>query len=354
MRYEIHISDVRSFRQCRRRWYFSSGLQRNLEPAVPYMPFFTGRAVHWSLEQYYGHGTDPVQASLDFINKETATWGSLWPREMDKLNEQIALIAGMLGHYKLWVNKYEGRLADKNFEFIALETSFRVPLLTDTGRRSSKVFLAGRFDGLVVNKLDGSYWLWEIKTTRSIDELYKSLALDEQCGTYIYAAEQMFGVHISGVMYTIMRKKEPTIPRVLNNGTLSKAQNIDTTAEIYLEAVMQNHPEYREDPEQILNNYGDILGALLAKGNTFFARVPIYRTRKEIATLSNYLWLTALEMTRQSTPLYPSPGWSSCNFCPFRSPCVAMNSGADWEMILESEFKSRTVELFTEEEHEAN
>lgn len=342
MKYEIHISDVRAFKSCRRKWDWSSPLRRNLEPNVPYMPFFTGRAIHYALERFYANGDPLIGTMGKFVGLEKARMeehGRLFESEEEKLQEQIELMIAMLEHYELWISKQQGRWSDDQFEFIAMETEFTVPLRTPSGRASNRVFLAGRFDGLIMRKDDGTFWIWETKTTRSIDELHKSLANDEQCGAYVYAAQELFNVPVTGVLYNCMRKKAPRFPQVLKNGSISKNKNIDTTAEYYLKAVQTLQPDLT--PHQILAEYGDLLQYLLDEGKPFFARIPIYRTPAEIGTLQQNLWITALEMVRPSTPLYPAPAWSNCNFCRFRPPCLALNSGADYEFILAEEFVQR-------------
>ncbi len=339
---EIHISDVRTFKQCRRKWWWSSPLGRNLEPNVPYAPFFSGRAVHYALEMYYGKKHVPFQTSLDkFFAHEEKEMGTLWPIERNTFNEQVELVRGITDHYKLWSTGFEGRFADDKLEFLSLEQSFRVPIFARSGRKSTKVMLSGRFDGVVkvAGENGDTYWIWEIKTTRSIEELTHSLANDEQAGAYIWAAQQMYKVPITGVLYNILRKKVPTQPRVLQNGMLSVAKDIDTTAEAYFNAIHTLHPDWKM--ETIQEYYGEILDTLIQKGNTFFSRFPVYRTQVEIETLAENLHATALEMTRPTTVRYPTPGWMNCKFCHFRSPCLAMNAGADVEFMLEHEYRQR-------------
>lgn len=351
-KYEIHISDVRAYRQCRRRWWFSSRLQHNLEPNIPYMPFFTGRCIHEALDAYYSEGINPLEFADEWIIREVEQMGTLWQQEMEKINTEIRLIKGMLHHYLLWIEKYEGRFADDNLQFIALETDFRVPLRNEKGNVSNRVFFAGRFDGVVMTKSDGKFWLWETKTAASIDSLLDTLTLDEQCGAYIFAAQQLFNVDIQGVIYNIMRKKAPVLPQELQNGMLSKRKKMDTSAEIYLRVIREHHDELLsnmnsdEQRAWILSSYGDMLQVLLDKGNTFFARIPIYRTAQEVHNLSINLWHTALEMCRPTTPLYPAPSWSACNFCRFKTPCISMNAGGDWEAIVASEYRQREHPTF--------
>jgi hypothetical protein len=346
-KYEVHVSDIRAFKTCRRQWYWSSPLGENLEPDKPYAPFFTGRIIHTALELYYRsggklglYGATEVAVAIEREKMEAA--GTLWEEEIELLDEQVSLCYGLMEHYEIWVESKEQSNSiwgDANLEYLDMETNFHVPMLTAEGRPSSRVFLGGRFDGIARRRDDGSLWLFESKTTRSIGELQKTLAYDEQAGAYIYAAQQLLGEQVYGVIYNIMRKKVPTKARVLNSGMLSQNKNIDTTLAYYWNQVQDHHPDYNRD--ELMDMYGDVLNMLHEKGNTFFSRTVIRRTEREISELSDNLRYVALEMVRPSTRLYPSPSWTSCTFCRFKGPCLAVNSGADYESMLDAEFRQR-------------
>jgi hypothetical protein len=351
----IHISDVRQFKGCRRKWNWASPLRRNLEPAVPYMPFFTGRAIHHCLENYYRSGTPMLKSLGLFLSNEKQQMGNLWPAEEVKVQEQIDLMIAMLQHYEQWVAHMaiEGsRFNDANLEFIALETEFTVPIRNHRGRKSPKVALSGRMDGVVRLKDDGSVWLWETKTTRSIQELSRSLVNDPQAGAYMLAAMELFDVKPSGVLYNMLRKKAPTVPEVVKGGLLTRRKNIDTTAQAYMASIRELHPDW--DQSTILEYYGEILQTLIDEGNQFFARVPIRRTMTELNELAKNLWTVAMEMTDPKIPLYPNESWLNCNFCHFRAPCLAMNAGLDYEFLISQEYQKRakSVSWRTLEEEE--
>lgn len=340
----MHVSDLKAFKSCRRRFWFSSMIGLGLEANEPYAPFFTGRIVHTALEDYYTQGLSLFQATVRAVTVEyqrSEVAGTDWTRYTEMFDEQVDLIYGMMDHYALWV---EGKLhnnmpfGDLNLEFIEMETSFVVPFYTYSGRQSPRVQFGGRFDGIVRRKDDGSLWLWETKTARSIPELQRTLDNDEQAGAYIYAAEVLTGKRISGVLYNILRKKKPTRPRVLRDGSLSKAKNIDTTFEGYLEAIKVQHPSYTN--EEIMQMYGDILTELSSK-NRYFERIAIRRTRHEIDELSTHLRDLSLEILRKATVMYPTPSWSTCNFCRFKNPCLQMNAGADYWNTLNTLYRKR-------------
>ena len=347
-KYEVHISDLRAFKACRRQWNWSSPLGENLEPDKPYAPFFLGRVVHTALELYYRTGGkvglyDATDISLTIEREKMESAGTLWESEEEMLTEQSSLAFGLMEHYNIWVNGKDHNRSpwgDENLEYLDMETVFHVPIMTEAGRPSNRVFLGGRFDGIVRRRDDGSLWLFESKTTRSIMELQKTLAFDEQAGGYIYAAQILLGEQVHGVIYNIMRKKVPTWPRALNNGTLSQNKSIDSTMDYYWTAVREHHPDMGK--EELQKMYGDILQHLFDKGNTFFSRTVIRRTPLEIAELSRNLRVTSLEMVRPTTVLYPAPSWTNCTFCRFTAPCLAMNAGSDYGMVLEHEYRKRT------------
>ena len=342
---EIHISDIRQFRQCRRAWDWGSRFRRNLEPAVPYPPFYTGRLIHSALEHYYRDGT-PLLDTLTAELKGAAT--NLWPQEVLTFDEQEALMHNILLHYDMWIALDKKMYSDANLEFISLEREFRVPLPTPSGRRAKGLMLGGRFDGIVRHKGTGEYWIWETKTTRSIKELVSSLAHDEQCGVYMYAASKALGVPVVGVLYNIIRKKAPTRPAVLKSGLLSKAVNVDTTAFFYLNCIREMYPDWTA--ETIAEFFGDTLGALVSNESKFFMRYPVYRSTIEIKNLMRGIYYTAREMKRKSLYLYPSPGWLACTFCAFKSPCLTMNTGGDYEVLLREEYQPREQFTLLEEE----
>lgn len=340
----IHISDVRTFRTCRRRWEWSSAMGRNLEPTVPYIPFFTGRAIHHCLEMYYGPQHIPLDKSLDkFLTDEKTEIdkvGALWPQEEITFAEQIEMMRGLLGHYKLWVEHDHKMYSDENLEFISLETEFDVPMLTPGGRASKKMRLGGRFDGVVKHTPTGEYWIWECKTTRSVQELVNSLANDEQCGVYVHAASKVLGVPIKGVLYNIIRKKVPAVPHLLQNGMLSQSTRADCTAFFYVWCIHQLYPDWSADTIQ--GFYGPFLEILKEKEQAFFLRFPVYRTDYEIQDLMKNIYYTGCEMVRLTTvKRYPAPGWLNCTMCHFRSPCLAMNAGSDYEVLLAAEYQQR-------------
>lgn len=347
--YEIHISDVKQFLGCRRRWDWQSPIRQGLERRDVYAPFFLGRGVHYAMQRFYEVGETPSASLNRFITAEVERLkplGTLWQFEKDTIEEQSALAFGLMEHYVDWTTSTHGAWQDDNLNFYALETTFKVPIHNAQGKRSRRFCLAGRFDGVVQRKDNGTYWILEHKTTRSIDELKVSLVNELQTAAYIYAASKMYGIDVRGVLYNIIRKKLPTEPRVLVSGMLSVAQ-IDTTPQAYVKAIRRNHPEWidtdghftEEGSKEMMLQYGCYLRGIETK--SFFERVPVRRTAGEIEQFGRDLHCIASEMCKPLVRTYPTPDWFGCKMCRFKPACLTMNAGGDYVSILEAEFTPR-------------
>jgi len=221
---EIHISDVSAFKACRRAWNWSSRLRHNLEPIRPYHAFFFGRAIHFTLERYYACETDWEQTIVKFVEEETALIkqnGVIWEQERDMIDEQVEMAYGIVRHYLAWENRQTGPFSLKNLEFITLEQEFACPIWNpSTGEILTSAYFAGKWDGLVRRKDNGDIYIWELKTSRSIPQRAALLPNDDQATEYLNAARYIFGDQVKGLLYTIMAKRVPGTPKVLNNGRL--------------------------------------------------------------------------------------------------------------------------------------
>ena len=322
--YKIHISDVGAYKKCRRLWAWSSPLRGNLEPFDKYAPFFIGSMVHHTLEYHYKFGT-PTDLAIQGYLQEHCTDDEL---VNPNIIGQINLAQGLVDHYLLWQSKDQSILADANFEFIAPEQDFKTILWRNSRKR---IWLAGTFDGVVKQLSSGRYYLWEIKTTRSLIEREKQLALDEQADAYANAAQSVVGYPISGIIYTLIRKKVPEFPKIGNDSLLSQNKNQDTTPEFYLDCIKRNHPGITK--EVIKAVYGDFINYLCQEPNKYFRRLVVNRNPSELRQSKLELIAAAQEMIDDRTPIFRSSG-PHCNYCLFRSPCIALNQGRDYQRIL--------------------
>ena len=337
-KHEIHISDVRTFRECRRKWFFASPLSMNLERATPYAPFFLGSAVHSCLQAMY-EGKDWQEVLWAFVEGQVAKMGTrLLEIEQNLVDEQSTLAYGILQHYDMWRKLNVNQWSDMNLDVLATETIFTVPVAG-----SRKIVLSGRFDGIVRRKDTGTYWILENKTARSISELAATLEMDSQANAYCLAARKIYGYAVSGILYNIIRKKIPVSPVQLRDGTLSLNTSIDTTPWWYAACVDEAHPDLTADERKQM--YGGIIGHLWAnKQDAYFLRVPVRRSDAELSAFEQQFLQTAKEMVKTSTPHYPSDGWH-CRYCVFNGPCRLMQTGnvEGLRACIEAEYRRREV-----------
>ena len=92
--------------------------------------------------------------------------------------------------------------------------------------------------------------------------------------------------------------------------------------------------KYGKPPVQ----YREVLQALLEKetpeGDAFIREDRLYRNPNFIASEKWKVQCEAADMTNPELPLYPNPTRDCSWDCPFRSPCLAMDDGADWEQMI--------------------
>lgn len=158
----IHTSDRATFKNCRRKWNWSSPARNNLTRKVSifgiYPPFWFGTGIHNAIEKYYdpSYTEDCVVAFEswfemqvnggyctedelpEFIDREPKLQanGMYWVNglkdlmptfDIDVFDEYLATGVGMLNYYK------EYAAANDNFTVIAVEQVFSVPVLDENG-----------------------------------------------------------------------------------------------------------------------------------------------------------------------------------------------------------------------------
>lgn len=327
--YDIHISDVLTFKRCRRAWNWASPLRGNLTPLKPYGPFFIGTVMHGALRQMYYFGINPVDTVDALVDDYMAPLRQTYPAAYEAAKPEIATNAdfcrAVLEHYTQWARSFNGPFNDRTLDFINVEQSFNVPMRTNRGFYARRLRKAGKFDGIVRHRLDNKLYLWEIKTTKSILQRERQLDLEEQADSYALDVQEMLGEPVAGIIYTLIRKALPAEPQVLKRGGLSQNKQIDTTFERYLAAIRELHG-HNASSTFIADTYGEFLQHLLDNGNPFFHRVMITRTPEQLRTARDELYAVAQEMTDPAVRIYKT-GDTHCNWCIWREPCIAIQQG---------------------------
>jgi hypothetical protein len=310
----------------------------------PSMSFDYGKAI----EAFY-HYMDLRKYKIE------SKMGPMWEDEQKAFDEMEHLGATMILHYSLWVPPY-----DATHQLTHAEQLFRVPL-----PGTDKVCYEGRFDG-IVRADDGKLYVLEYKTTASLKRM-SGVFRGIQATMYTWAASLIFGEPVHGVVYRVLWKKVPAIPKLTTQQRFSRAKGQKLTrpwVEYCLEKMAHKRAAKavedaddasvqvsQEDIEQAYQRYlskltsaaYDLYGMLDSKPNEFFMHRRIPRGQTAIKHAVQALTAEGLRMRTKDVPIYPITGFH-CTWCQYRDPCdlmeADMNEAA--EAVLLAEYDQRT------------
>lgn len=224
---------------------------------------------------------------------------------------------------------------------VAIERAFEVPVLSVDGARRVPVRLRGVIDAVWYDPDQFDLVVDDHKTTtKGVDYYTPKLSADPQLCGYLHATRSLAAdgtlfdvaqlrtwgwpedeitrvlqaakagkIGVGRVRYNVSRKKIPTEPRVLKDGTISAAR-IDTTAEVYEAAMLRqverclacggsgvagggsDLPTGEEKPckpckgtgagQQPSEEQRALLQSLRERPDTWFRRLEVWRTEDEI------------------------------------------------------------------------
>jgi len=361
--FRLSTTERQEFKECRRRWDFASLSRQGIEPNRPAVALWFGTGIHHALEMLYQRraefGADPAyfgeMSDYDYVQKTWLDWYDaelkrleesqtvLWDEQKQALEETRDLGQKMLANYEAWssVADYKDSTGFKRVLYTEREFAVIIPdetgkpyHFTDGSGQVWEMWLVGRLD-MVVEDFDGRIWVLDHKTSKDrLDE--EILILDDQMTLYLWAAQQILQKPIEGCYYNVLRKKLPVVPQVLASGKgLSKAKSIDTTYEVYLQAIEENG----FDPA----DYEDILDHLANKKTGFFERVKVRRNQHDLAMAGRMLLLEAIDMLNDPY-IYTNPTWDCKWKCDYKDLCLAMNRNDDVAYLKDTMFRKRAPE----------
>ena len=192
---KVDVSEIKTFKACRRQWQLSSRNRFHLRPAVTPPQFALGTIFHEALAQLYlGVSLDKV---MEMVRREMQT------------DSDAALLAMIPGYY----NKVLPDDLDR-FTVLDIEHHFNVAPVTSDGEylfpiehatdpktgepmyddngdpvMEPSLTICGSIDMIVVDKAEGKIYGFEHKTCKNFrDESY--LWMDEQPRVYTWALKQ--------------------------------------------------------------------------------------------------------------------------------------------------------------------
>lgn len=299
----IRVTERQTFKKCRRAHDLS--YIQTLEPTVQDMDSRGfGTLMHSCLAEYYmGLGEHAIQLDKAEFNARE----KFFVISKSVLEEYQDLGRGMLeGYFKFAEN------ADKEWrQIIAVEHTFtaRVP--------GTNVNLSGTVD-LLIKDRQGRIWLCDHKTyTQFLTP--SQIQFDDQQTAYMWLLRQN-GIYVHGAIYNMLRKKTPTEPQLLKNGTLSKNKALECDSATYMTAIKKHG--------LCVDDYTDMLLHFENQPPQFFQRVTLTRSERTLQSFEENLPYEAREMTSVTTPRYPHFS-RDCPFCDFNLLCRTMTDKGD-------------------------
>lgn len=195
----ISNSEIQTFKDCRRRWWFT--YYRRLQPKVQDFTgaLALGSRIHEALDQYYSTGKPLLQAHADLVAADMKKMNDEF-RDTSTLETEAELGRVMLEGYLEWV-ELEG--IDAELEMISTEEIIERPMM------DGKVTLQGKIDMRVRRKLDGVRMFRDFKTVGGSFADFGSIAhMNEQILTYMVLeeAQNTEGERSEGGIFTMLRK----------------------------------------------------------------------------------------------------------------------------------------------------
>lgn len=361
--HEVHTSERRSFRGCRRRWDW---VRQGYYPVTTARPLEFGTAFHIAMEtlfnpttwkfQHTALGALAEKAFVETCNEQRKQY--LWARdeyalegeEADDYDERVELGRGMIRYF---VKRQLPILQDR-YVPTHVEVSFDVPLLLANrhilcrcsacrqsfakaggGRwKGNPVVFSGRVDA-IVHDMQGGYWIVDWKTASALRDIEIYLELDDQVAGYCYALRRAMGLNIRGFIYFEIRKAFPLPPpenKVVRLGRrYSVNKSMATDYETYLETVSNQDKEAYEE-----GLYDTFLDWLKNEGIIYYRSSTIYKSDYELAQVEENLVAEVLTMLDPNLRIYPMPGQFSCRTCAYQTPCLSQNAGQDYQYSLDT------------------
>ncbi len=317
--YAVSKSRIGRFRRCKRQHFYAECL--NLEKIKKAKPLIRGTIIHELVE--YDLLKKPLSLVWKKVDKE---WGKLFREEKDLYGDLPGDLKKIFKGYMLWYK-------NDPLKYIYVEKPFRIQFVGD-------ILLSGVIDGIARDKSKGR-WLVETKSRNNLPTERTEYSSVESA-LYAWAASKARLGEVKGICWNYIRAKPPTIPKVLKAGGLSKNKKIDTTWDVYRQAIKDNKLKVKD--------YFDMKKQLRGKENDFFDRVYIPFSKPTQRRVLEEAKLTAIEMreldksfvdTGNEIAYIRSIDDMKCNHCDFKGLCQAELMNLDTDFMLKKEYKDR-------------
>jgi hypothetical protein len=198
------------------------------------------------------------------------------------------------------------------------------------------VYYSMVFDRVVTDD-EGRLWIMDYKTVNKFD--ISKLETDPQISTYSWGAELYYNRPIEGIIFLQFKKKLVDDPKILKNGDISVDKEQNTNYYRYRELLKMTYGDINIIPDKHRDCLNELLTSESEYGDKYIRYDLIRRNAYSRKKEYNLIKMEILDMMSPNVRIYPNPTYMCKEDCLFRSVCLAMDDGADFESILTSNFK---------------
>lgn len=327
------VSKVKTAVRCEKQYYFRYiypkevlGKKGELVPSHSSLPLKKGSWMHDLLAEHWAGRS--WEAKHDELSQE---FNKLFWEERELFDDLPVVCNQLMRRYLRYHaeddSKYEVARLPKGKPAIEFVIEFPLEKWGVHGN------FKGRIDLLVKDLEYGGYWIRDAKWVKSIPGPDERM-MSPQNIMYV-AVMRLMGWDLRGFIYDYGRTKEPTVPPILQRGTVTTRKNLDTDVLTYLMQVRNAHGKKWKSYARTV--YKTKIEELRGRESLWFRRerIPVdgpridegfaefiegcKRIKKRNAYIRNYLY--------------------NCKFnCSYHEPCVASFQGMDIERLMKSQF----------------
>ncbi len=343
----IRTSDRNAFRQCRRKWAFSSHLRGNIGPIQNAAPLWFGTGFHFVMEDYHGlrRFHNPLDA-WDAYHKASLRHD---PKKVPDDHADLGKMAySMLSYYLKWEERRKASLLPTLVidGVPQVEVNFRIdiPLDPEMLKRYGydKAVYSGTIDRVVWDPATGLIWLLDYKTAKMFQTQH--FMTDSQITTYCWAASEMYPMPVAGMIYAQHLKTMINPPKPLKSGKLSTAANQRTSHILYREGLIDLHGSVAAASVAEQDYLNKLAQEEDDRYDKFIRYDYIPRSQRMQESEGVKILMECEDMLNPDLPLYPNPSRDCAHMCSFNSVCISMDDGSDYEDELRQNFAPRPAE----------
>lgn len=338
MALSLSYSGAMSWRSCEQQYWYR--YVDGLRPKSRSAPLELGNWLHSYMERYFkavqrginaddAHEFALTKTREQYDEPVKALVATSLMLKQDELAAEIDAIPQIGSRIAQRYFESRGREDSERYEIILVEYSLNVEI--EEGVRAPGII------DLVVRDLDrGILQMWDHKSTGNVPDR-GSHTLDMQEVLYAAMLDETRGIEVEELVWNYLRTKEPTVPETLKAGGLSKAKNIDTDAQTYKQAILENGLN--------VEDYSEVLSRLAGRDQSvFFPRhvIPLFPDSETVIVGDFIRTSQDIQAAKGNPDFRPLRNIGrGCNWCDFRKLCEAVVTGGDTADLIVRNFEQK-------------